>query len=171
MDFASEEYWQQLDAAMDRLGVSAFNLEAKEREWQAEYGDCEFWPQDMQICAFMLSTPPDILTGQGELFTYPLFPSPEKKTEEEIVANAAAAMHAEADPQMGTKWADALKVSTELWSDGYLLDQDRYTGMPCWQVEFKAFEEDYQVWNTKYCMIISEDGEILFSELSLNGNG
>ena len=43
--------------------------------------------------------------------------------------------------------------------------------MPCWQVEFKAFEEEYQAWNTKYYMIVSEDGDILFSESSLDGNG
>ena len=171
MDFASEEYWQQLDAAMDRLGVSAFNLEAKEREWQAEYGDCEFWPQDMQICAFMLSTPPDILTGQGEHFIYPLFPDPEKKSEEEIIRIAMAALHADADDTMGAEWADALSISMCLNSNGFLMDRNEYARMPCWQVEFKEFEEEYQAWNTKYYMIVNEDGDILFSELSLNGNG
>ena len=58
-----------------------------------------------------------------------------------------------------------------LWNDACLMDLDRYAGKPCWQVEFKAFEEEYQAWNTKYYMIVNEDGDILFSELSLNGNG
>ena len=80
-------------------------------------------------------------------------------------------MHAEVDPQMGAEWADSLKVSSTLWNDGFLMDKDRYAGVPCWQVEFSLFEEEYQVWNSKYYMIIDEDGEILFSELTLNGNG
>ena len=51
------------------------------------------------------------------------------------------------------------------------MDQNGYAGMPCWQVEFKAFEEEYQAWNTKYYIILNENGEVLFSELSLNGSG
>ena len=171
MDFAPETYWRKLDEAMERCGVNAFNLETKERAWLAEYGSCEFWPLEMKICAYMLSTTENDLAMQGERFAYPLFPDPANKSEEEIVILATAAMHAEVDPQMGAEWADSLKVSSTLWNDGFLMDKDRYAGVPCWQVEFSLFEEEYQVWNSKYYMIINEDGEILFSELTLNGNG
>ena len=58
-----------------------------------------------------------------------------------------------------------------IYSDSFLMDQNGYAGMPCWQEEFKAFEEEYQAWNTKYYIILNENGEVLFSELSLNGNG
>ena len=51
------------------------------------------------------------------------------------------------------------------------MGQNGYAGMPCWQEKFKAFEEEYQAWNTKYYIILNENGEVLFSELSLNGNG
>ena len=32
-------------------------------------------------------------------------------------------------------------------------------------------EEEYQAWNLKYNMIFDENSEVLFSELSPNGNG
>ena len=171
MDFAPAEYWEQLDETMSRLGVNALNLEAKEREWRDQYGNYEFWPQKLKICAFILATTPEDVNAQGEAFTYPMFPDPQKKSEEEIIRIASGALHADADETMGAEWADGLSVSMTLYSDCFLMDRNGYAGMPCWQVEFKAFEEEYQAWNTKYYMIISEDGDILFSESSLDGNG
>ena len=171
MEFAPAEYWEQLDETMSQLGVNALNLEAKEREWRDQYGNYEFWPQKQKVCAFVLATTPDEIIAQGETFTYPVFPDPEKKSEEEIIRIAMAALHTDADETMGAEWADALSVSMCLNSDGFLTDRNEYARMPCWKVEFKTFEEAYQVWNTKYYMIISEDGEILFSELTLNSNG
>ena len=171
MEFAPAEYWEQLDETMSQLGVNALNLEAKEREWRDQYGNYEFWPQKQKVCAFILATTPDEIIAQGETFTYPVFPDPEKKSEEEIIRIAMAALHADADETMGAEWADALSVSMCLNSDGFLMDRNEYARMPCWNVEFEEFEEEYQAWNTKYYIIVSEDGEILFSELSLNGNG
>ncbi len=171
MDFAPAEYWEQLDETMSQLGVNALNLETKEREWRDRYGNYEFWPQKMKICAFILATTPEVVNAQGATFTYPMFPDPQKKPEEEIIGIAVRALHAEADETMGAEWADSLSVSITLNSDSFLMDRNKYAGMPCWQVEFKAFEEEYQAWNTKYYVIVSEDGDILFSELSLNGNG
>lgn len=171
MDFAPAEYWEQLDETMRQLGVNALNLEEKEREWRDQYGNYEFWPQKLKMCAFMLATTPEDVIAQGETFTYPIFPDPEKKPEEEIVGIATAALHADADESMGAEWADSLSVSIILNSDSFLMDRIEYAGMPCWQVEFEAFEEEYQAWNTKYYIIVSEDGDVLFSELSLNGNG
>ena len=171
MEFAPAEYWEQLDETMSQLGVNALNLEAKEREWRDQYGNYEFWPQKQKVCAFVLATTPDEIIAQGETFTYPVFPDPEKKSEEEIIRIAMAALHTDADETMGAEWADALSVSMCLNSDGFLTDRNEYARMPCWKVEFKEFEEEYQAWNTKYYMIVNEDGDILFSELSLNGNG
>ncbi len=170
MDFAPAEYWEQLGKSLDSLGVNTENLMEKQGEWYAEYGSSEFWPQEMKMCAFMLTVSRKMVEDD-ENFAFPMLPTAGKKTSEEIEEIAWKALHAEADETLGKEWADQLRYTACLWSRGYLLDKGVYTEEPAWTVEFRTYDEEYQDWATRYYMEINEDGEILFSELTLDSHG
>ena len=169
MDFAPAEFWKQLEETMEKLGVNANNLMEQQQIWYEEYGDNTFWPQEMKICCDLLITTPQMVEERGRDFTYPVFPAPGKKTEEEIRAIAEQHMRAELVPEMGEEWVEKLKYGACLWNSGYLPDENRELDYPCWVCQYFAYEN--RDWNAKYYMLINEDGEILYSEYWADSNG
>ena len=171
MDYAPAEYWQRLDKAMQELDINAFNVIQKQMEWVEEYGDRIFWTQKMTVCAQTLCTTPGMVEEYNGQYTYPEFPAPGKKTEEEIQAIAEEHMRAELVPEMGEEWVSQLKFGSCLWNCSYLPDEQKDLDEHCWVCQFFRYESWNRDWNAKYYLLINEDGEVLFSEFWENGNG
>ncbi len=173
MDFAPAEFWKQLEETMEKLDVNANNLMERQQIWYEEYGDNTFWPQEIKVCCDMLVTTPEMIEEQKQdgSLTYPVFPTPGKKTDEEIQAIAEQHMREELVPEMGEEWVAKLKYGACLWNNSYLPNENKEVDVPSWVCQYFGYEEWNRDWNAKYYMLISEDGEVLFSEFWADGNG
>ncbi len=167
MDFAPESYWAQLEAAMAEYGVTPENLEEKKQEWEKQYGEDNLWPQDLFVIYCVLTTPAE--DAAQEHFTYPLFLKEEQKGQQEIGEIARQYMNQDAAGQVDQEWLDQLVCCAFFWNDAFDFEQGEYFGHPVWFVQFQAWDTNY--WSTRYWAYVSEDGEVLYAELTLDSNG
>ena len=169
--FAPEGYWDQIAQAMEANGVTFDNLYEKTDEWTEQYGvleDDANWPQDLFVIGYVLTAMrPDYL----ELVPveYPVFADPVKKTKEEIEAIARQAFHEAADAEKGAEWVDRQKLISALWNNGiyeyYGIEREE----PTWRATL--MENCNGTWESKGTVMIDEDGNVIFAQMDLEGNG
>jgi len=166
-EIADEEFWAKFEAAMKEYGVTQDNLADKEREWLQEYGDIDTWPQPCFVIAYIMNQVEETDFQDG----YPVFSSEGKPSKEIMVEKAREAFHMVADNEMGADWVNSLRINGELWNDGMKYDTGEHFGMPVWFLNFEAYEEENDTWNSKGYVQLDEDGNVLNVSLELNGNG
>ena len=162
--FAPPEFWAKLEQAMSDRGVTAENLEAKEAEWDAEYGNDDHWPQECHVLRYFLERrlPSDFLDP-----IYPVFPAGSKKTKEEIVAIATEAFRKVAEPELGAEGVKQAWCTATLWSDGYNYNAVHGTyGRPVWWVEFRLGQ--YGEWQSCGYVQLDEDGNVLDAQQEMS---
>ena len=138
MEFASKEFWDQLDKlffthvmtmddypAREKDWLEAFgesthvmtmdDYPAREKDWLEAFGESEFWPQEYQIVRYLYYATEEQLKQPG--LQYPVFPNPDKKSQKEICEIALNAFHEIADAEMGKEWVERLKTGGTLLND------------------------------------------------------
>ena len=100
-----------------------------------------------------------------------MFSSEGKPSKEIMVEKAREAFHTVADSEMGADWVNSLRINGELWNDGMKYGTGEHFGMPVWFLNFEAYEEENDTWNSKGYVQLDEDGNVLNVSLELNGNG
>ena len=166
-EIADEAFWAKFEAAMKEYGVTQDNLADKEREWLQEYGDINTWPQPCFVIAYIMNQVEETDFQDG----YPVFSSEGKPSKEIMVEKAREAFHTVADSEMGADWVNSLRINGELWNDGMKYGTGEHFGMPVWFLNFEAYEEENDTWNSKGYVQLDEDGNVLNVSLELNGNG
>ena len=171
MDFAPASFWEQLDATMQKYGVTPENIGEKAEEWGMEYEDSAFWPHDYKLMYHILAllTPED-LSYPEQPYAYVFFPDPNKKSQAEIEEIARKALHETGDDQVGADWLNRLRVGSALIGPVVYMDGNRYDGA-AWAVQFYDYEAQYGYWATRAWVFITEDGEVIRAELDLYSNG
>ena len=156
LDFAPAAFWAELEQAMAARDVTAANLEEKKAAWNAEYGSDMSWPQDCYVISYFLEAR-DLSDFDD---CYPVFPSKDGKTREEIEAMAAEAFRKVAEPVMGAEWAESAWCLATLWSDGFNYNAvDAMYGRPVWYVEFRV--GGYGDWQGCGYVQLDENGNVL----------
>lgn len=165
--FAPEAYWERIAEAMEANGVTFDNLQGKIAEWTEQYGELEDegdWPQDLFVIGYVLTAiRPDYLNQ--EPVDYPVFADPAKKSKEEIETIALQAFHEAADAE----WVDAQKIIAVLWNNGIY----EYYGIEREEPTWWAYimENCDGTWESKGIVMIDEDGNVILTEMMLEGNG
>ena len=170
-DFAPASYWEQLDATMQKYGVTAENIQAKADAWCQEYEDQAFWPHDCKLMYQILALlSPDDLEYPDQPYLYITFPDPAKKSQAEIEEIAWKALHEVGDEQVGADWLNQLRIGSALITPAVYLDGMPHAGTT-WFVQFYTYDANYGYWATRASVFITEDGEVIHAELDLYSNG
>ena len=169
MDFAPQEFWDQLDKLFFTHVMAMDDYPAREKDWLEAFGESQFWPQEYQIVRYLYYATEDQLK-QSEL-QYPVFPDRDRKSQKEICEIALNAFHEIADVEMGKEWVDSTKVGSALLNDGINPDTGKKYGKPVWWINFNVWEEEFSSWIPKGYAILDEDGNVLIVRLELSGNG
>jgi hypothetical protein len=171
MDFAPASFWEQLDAAMQKYGVTPENIQAKADAWCQEYEDQAFWPHDCKLMYQILALlSPDDLEVPDQPYLYITFPDPAKKSQAEIEEIAWKALHEVGDEQVGADWLSQLHIGSALITPAVYIDGMPHAGTT-WFVQFYNYDANYGYWATRASVFITEDGEVIHAELDLYGNG
>ena len=164
-----KDFWEQFEAAMTEYGVTPDNLEEKVREWMAEYGaDPDSWPDACYVLAYFMT---QVDEEDFDPDMHPIFPAEGKPGKEEMKQKAREAFHTIADPEMGSDWVDALEIGGFLNSDGFNFRKGESYGKPVWFLNMLAWNEETEDWEAKGYVQLDEDGNVLYAELDLYGNG
>ncbi len=170
-DFAPASYWEQLDATMQKYGVTAENIQAKADAWCQEYEDQAFWPHDCKLMYQILALlSPDDLEYPDQPYLYITFPDPAKKSQAEIEEIAWKALHEVGDEQVGADWLNQLRIGSALITPAVYIDGMPHAGTT-WFVQFYNYDANYGYWATRASVFITEDGEVIHAELDLYSNG
>ncbi len=163
LDFAPEAFWTELEQAMAARGVTAANFEEKKAEWDAEYGSDMHWPQDCYVINYFLEAR-DLSDFD---YSYPVFPSKDGKTKDEIISIATEAFRKVAEPEMGAEWVDNTWCLATLWSDGFNYNvANAMYGRPVWYVEFRVGQ--YGDWQSCGYVQLDEDGNVLDAQQEMS---
>ena len=174
-DFAPAEFWRQLKQTMDANGVTFDNIEDKVQEWTEAYGGEEaynlFWPQELKVMQSILC---EITDPDDPMFQYAAFPKPGGISQQQAIDLAWDAFlplcrnaEGEAARIVTEDWIGELKPSATLWHSAgpsYRLPSGEY-----WIVQFMHWEGD--AYETRGYVALTQDGDVLFAELELIGNG
>ena len=169
MDFAPQEFWDQLDKLFFTHVMTMDDYPAMEKDWLEAFGESEFWPQEYQIVRYLYYATEEQLK-QPDL-QYPVFPDRDRKSQKEICEIALNAFHEIADVGMGKEWVDSTKVGSALLNDGINPDTGKKYGKHVWWINFNVWEEEFSSWIPKGYAILDEDGNVLIVRLELSGNG
>ena len=169
MDFAPQEFWDQLDKLFFTHVMTMDDYPAMEKDWLEAFGESEFWPQEYQIVRYLYYATEEQLK-QLDL-QYPVFPDRDRKSQKEICEIALNAFHEIADVEMGKEWVDSTKVGSALLNDGINPDTGKKYGKHVWWINFNVWEEEFSSWIPKGYAILDEDGNVLIVRLELSGNG
>ena len=170
MDFAPQEFWDQLDKLFFTHVMTMDDYPAMEKDWLEAFGESElFWPQEYQIVRYLYYASEEQLKQPG--LQYPVFPDHDRKSQKEIGEIALSAFHEIADAQMGKEWVDSIKVGSVLWNDKINPDTGEKYEKHVWSIWFLVWEDEFNVWNPKGEAILDEDGNVLVIRLELSGNG
>ena len=170
-DFAPASYWEQLDAVMQKYGVTPENIQAKADEWSQTYESDAFWPHDCKLMDQILALlSPDDLENPEQPYLYITFPDPAKKSQAEIEEIAWKALHEAGDEQVGADWLNQLRIDSALITPEVYIDGMPHKGTT-WFVQFYNYDAQYGYWATRAFVYITEDGEVIHAELDLYGNG
>ncbi|MBR6862974.1 MAG: hypothetical protein IKM73_16825, partial [Acidaminococcaceae bacterium] len=169
MDFAPQEFWDQLDKLFFTHVMTMDDYPAMEKDWLEAFGESEFWPQEYQIVRYLYYATEEQLK-QPDL-QYPVFPDRDRKSQKEICEIALNAFHEIADVEMGKEWVDSTKVGSALLNDGINPDTGKKYGKHVWWINFNVWEEEFSSWIPKGYAILDEDGNVLIVRLELSGNG
>lgn len=176
MDFAPKEFWNQLETTMADWGVTFDNIEEKTAEWRKTYADgklsrqTDLWPIECEVMYHTLCCmDPDDLTS------YVPFPKQSGITREQAIEKALPVFRELCDQVVRP---DEKKIVTPEWQQEMIpfamlwhTDGPSYAGITgtSWVVQFMHWEGD--AYETRAWVYLSEDGEVLYSELELYGNG
>ena len=170
-DFAPASYWEQLDAVMQKYGVTPENIQAKADEWSQTYESDAFWPHDCKLMYQILALlSPDDLENPEQPYLYITFPDPAKKSQAEIEEIAWKALHEAGDEQVGADWLNQLRIDSALITPEVYIDGMPHKGTT-WFVQFYNYDAQYGYWATRAFVYITEDGEVIHAELDLYSNG
>lgn len=169
MDFAPQEFWDQLDKLFFTHVMTMDDYPAMEKDWLEAFGESEFWPQEYQIVRYLYYATEEQLK-QPDL-QYPVFPDRDRKSQKEICEIALNAFHEIADVEMGKEWVDSTKVGSALLNDEINPDTGKKYGKHVWWINFNVWEEEFSSWIPKGYAILDEDGNVLIVRLELSGNG
>ena len=169
MDFAPQEFWDQLDKLFFTHVMTMDDYPAMEKDWLEAFGESEFWPQEYQIVRYLYYASEEQLKQSG--LQYPVFPDQDRKSQKEIGEIALSAFHEIADAQMGKEWVDSTKIGSTLLNDEINPDTGKNYGKHVWWVNFNIWDDDFNAWNPKGYAILDEDGNVLTVKLELSGNG
>ena len=169
MDFAPQEFWDQLDKLFFTHVMTMDDYPAMEKDWLEAFGESEFWPQEYQIVRYLYYATEEQLK-QPDL-QYPVFPDRDRKSQKEVCEIALNAFHEIADVGMGKEWVDSTKVGSALLNDGINPDTGKKYGKHVWWINFNVWEEEFSSWIPKGYAILDEDGNVLIVRLELSGNG
>ena len=169
MEFASKEFWDQLDKLFFTHVMTMDDYPAREKDWLEAFGESEFWPQEYQIVRYLYYATEEQLKQPG--LQYPVFPNPDKKSQKEICEIALNAFHEIADAEMGKEWVERLKTGGTLLNDEINPDTGEQYGEHVWWINFNIWEDGFNTWNPKGYAILDEDGNVLVVKLELHGNG
>lgn len=169
MDFAPQEFWDQLDKLFFTHVMTMDDYPAMEKDWLEAFGESEFWPQEYQIVRYLYYATEEQLK-QPDL-QYPVFPDRDRKSQKEICEIALNAFHEIADVEMGKEWVGSTKVGSALLNDGINPDTGKKYGKHVWWINFNVWEEEFSSWIPKGYAILDEDGNVLIVRLELSGNG
>ena len=159
-DFAPQSFWLQLEKMMDQKGITFENCGQFFYDWEQEYGDVAWWPQDCLALYHIL----DLDEKNLREGYYAAFPKEGGISQDRAKEIAEAELRQLCEENgLEAAWADTLRPSAVLWHN------EPITEKTCWFVQF--FEYDYDTWNTRVIVYVSEDGEVLTSYLNLNSNG
>ena len=148
---------------MAARGVTAANFEEKKAEWDAEYGSDMHWPQDCYVINYFLEAR-DLSDFD---YSYPVFPSKDGKTKDEIISIATEAFRKVAEPEMGAEWVDNTWCVATLWSDGFNYNvADATYGCPVWYVEFRVGK--YGDWQSCGYVQLDENGNWLDAQQEMS---
>ena len=170
-DFAPASFWEQLETVMQKCGVTPENIQAKADEWSQMYESEAFWPHDCKLMYQMLFLlQPDDLEYPDQPYQYITFPDPNKKSQAEIEEIAWKALHEAGDEQVGADWLNQLRVGSALTAPEVYIDGLPHKGVT-WAVQFFNYDAQYGYWATRAWVFVTEDGEVIYAELDLYGNG
>ena len=170
-DFAPASFWEQLDALLQKYGVTPENIQAKADEWDQMYENEAFWPHDYKLMHQILTLlQPDDLEHPEQHYQYITFPDPAKKSLAEIEEIARKALHEVGDEQVGADWLNQLRVGSALIAPEVYIDGLPHKGAT-WAVQFYHYDAQYGYWATRAWVFITEDGDVIHAELDLYGNG
>ena len=169
MDFAPQEFWDQLDKLFFTHVMTMDDYPAMEKDWLEAFGESEFWPQEYQIVHYLYYATEEQLK-QPDL-QYPVFPDRDRKSQKEICEIALNAFHEIADVEMGKEWVDSTKVGSALLNDEINPDTGKKYRKHVWWINFNVWEEEFSSWIPKGYAILDEDGNVLIVRLELSGNG
>lgn len=164
----SAEYWARLKAVMDQNGADFQNIDEKFAQWTQQYqkdlSGCDvhqFWPADLKALYYMFHDFNPELDGAEHLILIPKgFPGEDAILK---IAREEAARLCQQE-EMAQAWLDTMAPSLSLWNTSWR-NQDR----PTWVIQFHELGGDFntRIWIT----IDAETGDILHSELDMQGNG
>ena len=165
MDFAPAEFWARLEQLMQAYDTDQHNIYQRAAQWDQQYTDQAFWPLECGILYNCLTI------GEAEIeedsFMYMTFPKEGGITQEqamEIGRQEFLRLLKEQGVEYTQDWLNSFRPGAVLW-------QEKGQDEAHWWVQMYTYEADMGFWNPKLEMSLSEDGEILFSELNLYGNG
>ena len=161
MDFAPQEFWDQLDKLFFTHVMTMDDYPAMEKDWLEAF--------EYQIVRYLYYATEEQLK-QPDL-QYPVFPDRDRKSQKEICEIALNAFHEIADVGMGKEWVDSTKVGSALLNDGINPDTGKKYGKHVWWINFNVWEEEFSSWIPKGYAILDEDGNVLIVRLELSGNG
>ena len=157
-------FWDRLEAAMERYGVTGENVYAKIDEWFAQYGSRETWPDECFVIWYWFDLSRDNPDTFLDRTSYPILPAEGKPAKEELAEKVRAAFHRAADRKQGAAWVDSLRISGRLWWDGNY-------GKPVWHFALQAFEDASGSWEDRGYVYTDEDGNVLMTDSDVNGFG
>ena len=166
MNFGDDELWDALDTAMKKYDVNPGNFREKELEWVKKYGENIQWPYDCVVLEHYLSA----VDSWSFEYSHPLFVREGKKNREEIYELAMAAFHETADEEMGAAWVAGMRCDGMLNQGGNNPATGEQLTEPYWFINMLVYENEND-WNPKGYVILTEDGEVIYSVLELMGNG
>ena len=71
---------------------------------------------------------------------------------------------------MGADWLNQLRVGSALTAPEVYIDGLPHKGVT-WAVQFFNYDAQYGYWATRAWVFVTEDGEVIYAELDLYGNG
>lgn len=150
-----EAFWDKLEAAMAKCGVTADNYNRIESQWIDKYGDWVNWPEDCYIIDFFLGGAEVDLINER----YPVFSSEDKPSKQEIIRKGREALYETYEK----KWVDQLKFECgRLYENDRNSDTGERFGTRTWVFEI----EDGETRNVIGQMWIDEDGNVLSTKVN-----
>ena len=148
-----EAFWEKLEAAMAKRGVTADNYNRIEPQWIDKYGDWVDWPEDCYIIDFFLDGAEVDLIHER----YPVFSLEDKPSKQEIIRKGREALYETYEKN----WVDHLQFNTgRLYENDRDPDTGERFGTPTWVFEI----EDGETRNVIGQMWLDEDGKVLLTK-------